>query len=172
MRGTDAERAPLVLVDAPEDLPQAVAELRASGWSVHEGLDLPERTWDVRGLHLVYAAILHTARDAEAAMVAAARGGGLAVAVADEALRERLFADLDHLGAVRLWHRRGDPLAALDREQRRLLELLAGGATLAEAAHAIGYSRRTVNRRLAAVRATLGMRTTAEALSYFRQKLE
>lgn len=173
MTAPDADRrAPLILVDASEDLQAAAEELRASGWTVRDRVELPERTWNVSGLRLVCTATIRTPRDAETALVAAARGAGLAVAVAEEALRERLFADLEHLGAVNLWHRRGDPLAALDREQRRLLKLLAEGVTLEEVAQALSYSRRTVNRRLAAIRAALGARTTAEALSYFRQKLE
>ena len=173
MRATSGGRGPpLVLVDAPEDLPPAAAEVRAGGWIVRDGLDLPERTWDVGGLRLVCAATVRTAADAEATVVAAARGAGLVVAVADQALRERLFADLEHVGAVTLRHRRRDPLATLDPEQRRLLELVAGGYTLEQAGQALGYSRRTVTRRLAAIRATLGVRTTAEALSYLRQKLE
>lgn len=173
MRATDPERRPpFVLVDAPEELPAATDELRQNGWTVRDGLELPERSWDVSGLRLVCRLAIQSAGDAEAALLAAARGAGLVVAVADEAHRERLFADLERLGAVRLWHRPGDPLAALDAEQRRLLELLAAGSTLGEAAQALSYSRRTVNRRLAAIRNALGVRTTAEALAYLRQKLE
>jgi DNA-binding NarL/FixJ family response regulator len=172
MTATDADRPPLVLVDAPDELPQAAAELRASGWNVLDGFELPERTWSVGGLHLVFSATLRTARDVATALQAAARGAGLVVAVADEVLRERLFADLDHLGTVTFRHQRDDPLAALDSDQRRLLELLAGGCTLDDAAHALSYSRRTVNRRLADIRAGLGVQTTAEALAYLRQRLE
>ena len=53
---------------------------------------------------------------------------------------------------------------ALTGEERRLLELLAGGHALGEAAETLHLSRRTCDRRLAAARGKLGVRTTAEAV--------
>jgi DNA-binding NarL/FixJ family response regulator len=52
----------------------------------------------------------------------------------------------------------------LSAEQRALLGQLLGGATLGQAARALHLSRRTADRRLAAARAALEARTTAEAL--------
>jgi DNA-binding NarL/FixJ family response regulator len=49
-------------------------------------------------------------------------------------------------------------------EERRLLGLLAGGATLTEAAGLLNVSRRTCSRRLSAVKAKLGTPTTVEAV--------
>jgi DNA-binding CsgD family transcriptional regulator len=53
----------------------------------------------------------------------------------------------------------------LPDDARDLLERLAGGASVVEAARALGISRRTATRRLAAARAALGVSTNAEALS-------
>lgn len=53
---------------------------------------------------------------------------------------------------------------ALDAEQRRLVELLAQGMPLSRAASSLYLSRRSTDRRLAAVRRALGVETTAEAV--------
>ena len=57
-----------------------------------------------------------------------------------------------------------DPLERLDPEQRRLLELLAEGLSVAAAARRLYVSRRTADRRLASARALLGVRSNAEAV--------
>jgi DNA-binding CsgD family transcriptional regulator len=49
-------------------------------------------------------------------------------------------------------------------EDRRILELLAEGKSLVQAARALHMSRRTATRRLAGIRRTLGVRSTCEAL--------
>jgi DNA-binding NarL/FixJ family response regulator len=54
---------------------------------------------------------------------------------------------------------------ALDPEQLRLLDLLAAGSTVDEAAAALYLSRRTVQRRLAEIRNALGVSTTAAAVA-------
>jgi DNA-binding NarL/FixJ family response regulator len=66
----------------------------------------------------------------------------------------------------------GDPWLRLDPEQRRLLSLLGAGASLDEAAGSLGYSRRTVVRRLAEVRRALRVETNVEALIAVRQHLD
>jgi DNA-binding CsgD family transcriptional regulator len=50
-------------------------------------------------------------------------------------------------------------------DQRRLLELLAQGMTVGEAARRVFVSRRTADRRLAEARIALGVRTTTEAVA-------
>jgi DNA-binding NarL/FixJ family response regulator len=52
----------------------------------------------------------------------------------------------------------------LEPEQRRLLELLAAGLTREHAAQALYLSRRSVDRRLAALRRRAGVASTAELL--------
>jgi DNA-binding NarL/FixJ family response regulator len=53
---------------------------------------------------------------------------------------------------------------ALDDEQRRLLQLLCHGLSVAEAARRVHLSRRTAERRLANARGVLGAATNAEAV--------
>lgn len=54
---------------------------------------------------------------------------------------------------------------ALEPEQFRLLDLLAAGSTVDEAAAELYLSRRTVQRRLAEIRSALGVSTTAAAVA-------
>jgi len=56
----------------------------------------------------------------------------------------------------------------LSTEQQRLLELLSGGLSVAEAAETLRVSRRTAERRLAEARRALGAETTAEAVARAR----
>ena len=56
-------------------------------------------------------------------------------------------------------------LEELDAEQLRLLELIAAGHSLTEAAAVLHLSARTAARRLLAARMSLGVRTTAEAVA-------
>jgi DNA-binding NarL/FixJ family response regulator len=58
----------------------------------------------------------------------------------------------------------GDVERALDEEQEQLLELLARGMSVREAAKRLHLSRRTAERRLAEARAALGAATNAEAV--------
>jgi DNA-binding CsgD family transcriptional regulator len=52
----------------------------------------------------------------------------------------------------------------LETSERRLLELLADGRSVGQAARELGISRRTADRRLRAIRARLGVATTTEAV--------
>ena len=52
----------------------------------------------------------------------------------------------------------------LDPEVTRLARLLADGMSVSAAARALGLSRRTADRRLAALRQAVGARTTIEAV--------
>ncbi len=57
-----------------------------------------------------------------------------------------------------------DVAVELEPEHRRLLELLATGLTREHAAQALFLSRRSVDRRLAALRRRVGVTSTAELL--------
>lgn len=57
----------------------------------------------------------------------------------------------------------------LDLEQQQLVDLLAQGMPLSRAASTLYLSRRSADRRLAAVRRTLGVETTAEAVRLISQ---
>jgi DNA-binding NarL/FixJ family response regulator len=62
------------------------------------------------------------------------------------------------------------PPAALAPEDERLVALLAGGASIAEVAATLGYSRRTVQRRLAVVRQAFGASSNREAVILARRR--
>ncbi len=104
------------------------------------------------------------AEDAATAVLCAVAGADLVVdAAAPREVIDRLCDDLRRLGEVE--HRIGPPPSGLDADQRSLLALLLGGATLGQAARELHLSRRTADRRLAAARAALGARTTSEAVA-------
>lgn len=108
---------------------------------------------------------VETEADAAEAVLAALAGAGLLVhAAAERGLVDRLLDDLRRLGPVEHLTSDTPPPARLGREELLLLERLAGGATLGDAAAALHLSRRTADRRLASARAKLGAATTAEAL--------
>jgi DNA-binding NarL/FixJ family response regulator len=132
---------------------------------------------------------------AQVAAAAAARGVGI-VAIADVATPpgRMLLTALEHLGQVhqvfepspaaeaaglRVAVMNGDTrvltdearvIATLLPEQRALLGRLANGETIATAAAAEYLSLRTANRRIAQARASLGVRTTREAVLVFIQQ--
>jgi DNA-binding NarL/FixJ family response regulator len=106
--------------------------------------------------------------EAAGVVVAALEGLGVLVhARAERALIDRLCDDLRHVGAIE--HRIGEPALSpgptLSPEQQRLIELLAGGATLGEAAQQLHLSRRTADRRLAEARSAFRVRSTPALLA-------
>jgi DNA-binding NarL/FixJ family response regulator len=132
---------------------------------VQDGFGLPESPWDLVSHRILCTGGVSDRAQAQAVALAAVRGAALAVAVADDWLLECLVEDLSRVGAVAVRDpHAAHPIALLDPGQCRLLELVAAGATLAAAADQLGWSRRTINRRLARIRETLGVATTAEAL--------
>lgn len=115
---------------------------------------------------VVCTGVVRDAADAAEALLAAVAGAGLVVhAQADREVIDRLIDDLRRFGTVD--HRTGepDPGPALTAEERRLIDLLAEGSTLVEAAAELHVSRRTADRRLDSVRRKLGVATTAEAVA-------
>jgi DNA-binding CsgD family transcriptional regulator len=54
----------------------------------------------------------------------------------------------------------------LDAVDERLVALVAAGRSAAETGRLLGYSRRTVERRLARLRAKVGVATTAELVAH------
>jgi DNA-binding CsgD family transcriptional regulator len=107
--------------------------------------------------------------DAAAAVLAAVRGRSLVLLAADGGFDPALLDDLGRVGRVE-WR---VPVArpALPPQEQRVLELLAEGRSLKEAAGLLFVSRRTADRRLRSARARLGVATTAEALVRFRALL-
>ena len=150
---------PLVVVEGSDGAyADALAEARAAGWTLVSG-------WKTRRADAVCTDVVADADDAAAALLAAVGGAGLVVdARASREIVDRLCDDLRRLG--RLDHCVGDAARRprLTREEQALVTLLLDGATLGEAAGRLELARRTADRRLASVRAKLGVETTAEAL--------
>jgi DNA-binding CsgD family transcriptional regulator len=198
---------PRITLDAVADLASAAGELELGGWRVRRGFAVPDEPWDLVPARVVLAGDVDSEAAAQAALLAAVRGAGLAVrldhrhpwASAFLADLARLDASADapetHPGgtgagvvavpgggagppgvAVR-GAAAGPPgvavpgggagrpaVAGLTPQQRELLDLLAGGASIAEAARRLYLSLRTANRRIAAARDALGVATTREAV--------
>jgi DNA-binding NarL/FixJ family response regulator len=159
---------PLVIVERPSQLEPVLAGLAADGWLLQRGWELAASTWSVERLRLVCAGVVADANDAVAALLAAARGAGVAVACENGRpdLRERFFDDLSRFGHVEVVQdiKAVDPLASLTADQHRILELLAQGLSLGDCANTLHISRRTADRRLCAARRTLGVCATAQAV--------
>ena len=159
----------IMLSGEAQAIATAEAELSAAGWELRKGWDPPSRRFDARSGRVVCVGPVGSEEEMAAAVLVAAHGGGvLALVRADASIAARLYEDLSRIGPVEIRQGNGGP--ALDAEQARLLELLADGLNLDRAAAALGYSRRTASRRLAAARTTLGVSTTAEALTRRRSR--
>lgn len=157
----DQERPPVVLF---EDEPPA--HHAPPGWRARDGFDLPATPWDLADRRWLCVGAIGDEREAGRAIEALSRGVGLAVVLRVTGdLRHRTLEDLHHLGIVTRGSAAGGVAGRLDAEDLGLLRLLAGGRTVAAAAEAVHISRRTANRRLAQVRARLGVETNAEAIS-------
>jgi DNA-binding CsgD family transcriptional regulator len=128
------------------------------------------KTWQ-QGPTVTCVGVVADADDAAEALLAAVWGAGLVVhAQAEREVVDRLVDDLHRLGPVE--HRVGEPEpdAVLTAEERALLELIAGGATLGEAATSLHLSRRTADRRLASAKRKLGATSTAQLVVSFRRQ--
>jgi DNA-binding NarL/FixJ family response regulator len=126
---------------------------------------------DVTGRRIVAVSDQPTAA---AALALALEGESLVLhATAPRQVLDRLYDDLRRLGPVEIHASDGvvppRGSAALEPEDMALLRLLAAGESLRQAARQLHLSTRTADRRLARARATLGVATTAEAVSAIRR---
>ena len=147
-----------------------VADVRRAGWDLVGGFGGPVGVTEVR-----YGPVGSTA-DAAAALLAVLAGAGAVMHVRATAdVLDRLLDDLRHVRRVRhvrgVGVRRQSPLSppALDADAVAILTVLAEGGTLGDAARALGLSRRTADRRLAAARRALGVERTVEAVARARR---
>jgi DNA-binding NarL/FixJ family response regulator len=154
----------LIVTSSSAVMEACVERLERAGAVIRRGWELEAGAPDPAGV--VCVGRVETPRDAEAALVAVLGGAGIvAVLPNDAALSASFFEDLRRLGQVAVAEEpRQARLERLDEEQRRLLDLLADGSSLAAAARRLYLSRRTADRRLAAARAVLGARSNAEAV--------
>ncbi|WP_051571022.1 hypothetical protein [Cryptosporangium arvum] len=170
---------PLYVLRSATDLAAVVRRLAADGWSVRTGLGVPDEPWDLTASRTVVTGPVADDDAVAGAVLAAARGAGVvAVADAESPTGQALLADLTRIGPVRRAPQTGDgdgaattaePAAAddglpLTAEQRALLDRLAAGDSIAAAASAEFLSLRTANRRIAAAREALNVRTTRQAV--------
>jgi DNA-binding NarL/FixJ family response regulator len=136
-----------------------------SGWRATTVDDLPSDPFDLSDRRLVVLATVAVGGDAEDVLMAAARGCAVVVGlrmvppVADQFLDD-LGRLVDFLPIARL--------EALDDDQVALLERLADGDTVTEAARHLGWSRRTATRRLGDAKRRLGVSSTGEAVQALR----
>lgn len=169
---------PLYVLRSAADLAAVVRGLASAGWAVRSGLSVPDEPWDLTASRTVVTGAITDDIAAAAAVLAAARGAGLAaLADPDTPAGQALVADLARIGPVQRAPApvdglrsapatpaaNGDGLPLTD-EQRALLDRLAAGDSIAAAALAEFLSLRTANRRIAAAREALGVPTTRQAV--------
>lgn len=161
---------PYLLLPAEADLDGPAAALVRHGWRLHRGLEPPAEPWDLTPARLVAVGPVADATAARAALLCAVRGAGLVVGMdpaADWAADFR--ADLQRLAPAGPGTPAGEAAGPLTADQRDMLDLLAGGHSIAQAARLRYLSLRTANRRVAEAREALGVATTREAvLAYAR----
>ena len=157
---------PLILFEGTDqDLIELKFRLQQEGWKLRAGWTLPEVGWDLASERTVCAGEIRVEEDAEAAVMAAARGAGvLAVLPPGDPIAAELYENLRRLGPVEHRSMNTQDQHSLSREDKRLLTLLGNGLSVTEAAAALHLSRRTVERKLAELRRRLGVRTTSEAV--------
>ena len=157
------------VVASTDALAAAERALRAAAWVPRHGWELPSSPFSHRGTRVVCLGSVRDEDEARAALVACVRAAGVVVDVGGcpDALRLRLLDDLSRLALGTPPTRRTErpPALPLSAEQRALLSLVASGASVPEAADQLFLSRRTAERRMASVRAALGVPTTAAAVA-------
>ncbi len=159
---------PLVVIEsanpaADAHARRAIGAAEAAGWQPVAGWLAP------RGRVVCHGPVISD-DDAVLALRAAVDGAGVVIlAGAPRETIDRLVDDLRRLGTVEHLTADVPAPAVIDREQRRLLALLAEGWTLGEAAAELGWSRRTADRRLDGARQMLGAERTADALAKARR---
>ncbi len=163
------------LVDSSELRP-AFERIRDAGGAVQTNLQLPVDPWSLGAADLTCVAMVSGPDDAAEAIVAALRGVSLVLFVGHDASwagRADFVEDLGRLGSIAPLGPSSAPGALLapvpevGPDQRDILELLAEGLSLPEAAGRLFLSLRTTERRLSAAKRLLGVRSTAEAVGAF-----
>jgi DNA-binding NarL/FixJ family response regulator len=165
-------RPPYLVLPPPSDLDRVARDLTRRGWQVHRGFTPAEEPWDLAPTRLVAVGVVTDREAAEAALLCAVRGAGLVVTLDQgRSWAPGFLHDLARLepGGVASptpadAGASTDGLGSLTAEQCDLLDLLAAGHSIAEAARLRYLSLRTANRRVADARATLGVPTTREAV--------
>ena len=161
---------PLVVVHTAAALAEACADLAVVGWRVRPGWAVPAApqpgpAW-VHGTPtatVVHGSVASEPEIADAVLAALSGAGVVADAGTGRRLAELLCDNFRRLGPVEhRWEQSG--WVVLTSDECRLLDLLAAGRTLGEAAGQLHLARRSADRRLAAARTRLGVATTSAAV--------
>lgn len=144
---------------------QAIEDATRAGWEVSTSLaDGP-----ARGGAALYVMAVRSAEDAAAAALSAIRGHSLLLrGQAERGILDPLCADLRHIG---IFAHRCTEDAVMDRTERTLLATLAAGGTLTAAADAAHVSRRTADRRIAALRQRFRVPSVAALIALDQERL-
>jgi len=162
-------KPPVILIDGESDPEAALSEVAApSGWTRRDDFSLPDEPWDLSAHRWVCSGVVHDDEQAKVALSALARGVGLVVALKGTgSFRLRVLDDLHHNGDVVSQADHHRPVVVPGPDDAALLESLADGATVEEAARRVSLSTRTAHRRLAALRAAYRATNTTEAVTHW-----
>lgn len=157
----------VVVVAGAHEPDASLASLQVPhGWSRRDGFELPDEPWDLSANRWICVGVVRDDDSARAALGALVRGVGVAVQLeGPSGFRLRVLDDLHHNGAVSVAPPTTGPTVTLRSEDVALLEALAEGKTVEEAARDVGLSARTAHRRLASVRGAYGASNTTEAVA-------
>lgn len=161
---------PLIVVHTGAALAEACADLAEVGWRVQPGWTVPGPprpgpAWVSAAptATTVFGAVAGEQDIGDAVLAALTGAGVVADAGPGRRIAELLCDNLRRLGPVEhRWEAAG--WVVLTADERRLLDLLAAGRTLGDAAKQLHLARRSADRRLAAARARLGVTTTTAAV--------
>lgn len=163
----NAPRPLAILLSRGEAVEPAARRLRGEGWQVQTGWAVPDEPWNLRPDRWLCAAVIDDLDSARAALTALRRVSGIVTAIdLPESTALAVLADLHRIAEVRIEpDREATAALPLTDDQRALLERVAHGDTVPEAAAALFLSARTAERRLGAARKALGVRSTAQAVA-------
>jgi DNA-binding NarL/FixJ family response regulator len=159
-----------------EDSVQALAlsaDLRASGYKIHNGFVADRNDFWPAASSLVCVGTADDEESRQAAILAGAQGAGLLVMLPkDSPVPDTFLRDLDRIAVTRGqrggadWHgsAAGDG-SALSAEMTALLRGIGRGRAVADVAQELNMSLRSAHRRLAEARTRLGVKTTAAAVA-------
>lgn len=163
----------VVVEGTAEQFEQAIGDMADVGWLVQPGWRMPDASGpapDPAASGLALSGAVSERSGAEAAVGVAITGIGLVVhGLAERRILDTLCGDLGHLGA--LDHRVAFEVVALSPEDRRLLGLLLGGASVGTIAEELFLSRRSADRRIAALKSRFGVGSVGEALAAYAARL-
>ncbi len=165
-----ASRSVSIVSRDDDALSERVDRLRRRGATIVSWDAIPPEPWLLGESHLVATGTVTGGDDVAAVVLASARGAQIVARLPDDArLTADLVDSLQRVGTVEMLGTGATrPRLMLDPLALRIFDLLAAGFAISEIAAEVGYSRRTIERRLADARRRLGIATNVEALLVLR----